>query len=328
MKTGFYKSLPLISVIVPCYKVEQYLPKCIDSILLQTYNNLEIFLVDDGSPDRSGEICDEYAKKDSRIEVIHKSNGGLSDARNVAIDQMTGEYVTFIDSDDYVALDHVEVLYELILKHNVQMAVTLPLPFYEGDKPLRDIKEGKKEISFDKDSALINMFYQRDFDTSAWGKLYHRSLFTDGVRYPKAWLYEDLPTTYKLIERCDRIIFLEYKSYYYLLRKNSIEGSSFKPQKYTDCVTIIEQLLEDSLMMSASVRKALDSRIVSFAFHVLLDVPKTEKEMRRTLLGYIKPRRCGVMFDGKARWKTRVACLLTFFGMWLVDRLAHKGKSR
>ena len=104
---------PLISVIVPCYNVEEYLPKCIESILNQTYRNLEILLVDDGSPDNCGRICDEYAAKDSRIRIIHKKNGGLSDARNAALDVMTGEYVTFIDSDDYVSDDYVEYLYKL-----------------------------------------------------------------------------------------------------------------------------------------------------------------------------------------------------------------------
>lgn len=105
---------PLISVIVPCYNVEEYLPKCIESILNQTYRNLEILLVDDGSPDNCGRICDEYAAKDSRIRIIHKKNGGLSDARNAALDVMTGEYVTFIDSDDYVSDDYVEYLYKII----------------------------------------------------------------------------------------------------------------------------------------------------------------------------------------------------------------------
>lgn len=328
MKKDFYKSLPLISVIVPCYKVEQYLPKCIDSILLQTYNNLEFFLVDDGSPDRSGEICDEYAKKDSRIKVIHKSNGGLSDARNVAIDQMTGEYVTFIDSDDYVASDYVEVLYELILKYNVQMAVTLPLSFYEGDKPLRDIKAGKKEISFDKDSALINMFYQRIFDTAAWGKMYHRSLFSDGIRYPKGWLYEDLPTTYRLLLKCDYIAFGNYRSYFYRIRNTSIEGSPFKPLKYESCMKIIRQLEADRVRMPERVRRALDCRIVSFTFHILLEIPQEEKEMCRCLLEVIRRKRKRVLLDGKARKKARAACLLSFLGMRLVNLFAGYGKSR
>ena len=114
---------PLISVIVPVYKVENYLDKCVESILVQTYKNLEILLVDDGSPDRCGEMCDEYAKADSRIKVVHKKNGGLSDARNVALDAMTGEYVAFVDSDDTIAKDYIEVLYGLIEKCQAQMSV-------------------------------------------------------------------------------------------------------------------------------------------------------------------------------------------------------------
>lgn len=115
---------PLISVIVPCYNVEEYLPKCIESILNQTYRNLEILLVDDGSPDNCGRICDEYAAKDSRIRIIHKKNGGLSDARNAALDVMTGEYVTFIDSDDYVSDDYVEYLYKIIKESGVKLSVS------------------------------------------------------------------------------------------------------------------------------------------------------------------------------------------------------------
>lgn len=117
------KNLPLISVIVPIYNVEQFLPKCIDSILVQTYKNIEILLVDDGSPDRCGEICDEYAQKDKRIRVIHKPNGGLSDARNAALDLMQGEWVTCVDSDDFITPDYLETLYGLCNKYNCKMSV-------------------------------------------------------------------------------------------------------------------------------------------------------------------------------------------------------------
>ena len=123
---------PLISVIVPCYNVEEYLPKCVESVLNQTYRNLEILLVDDGSPDRCGEICDGYATVDSRVKVIHKENGGLSDARNVALDVMKGEYVTFVDSDDYVAEDYVEYLYKLIEENGVKLSVSCYQEFKDG----------------------------------------------------------------------------------------------------------------------------------------------------------------------------------------------------
>ena len=318
---------PLISVIVPCYNVEEYLPKCIESILSQTYRNLELFLVDDGSPDRSGEICDEYAVRDKRIKVIHKENGGLSDARNAALDVMTGEYVTFVDSDDYVAPDYVELLYKLIAENDVRLSVTGFRTFAEntspeiGNYPVTERVLGTVE-------ALTEMFYQRAFDTSAWAKMYHRSLFSDGIRYPKGWLYEDLSVTYRLMMKCDRIAFGDYRSYFYLLRDTSIEGAPFKPPKYESCVKIIRELEADKAKMPRQVQRALDCRIVSFAFHILSEVPQEEKEMRRRLAAIIKHRRIQVLLDGKARKKARMACLLSMGGMWPFYLLARYGKLR
>ena len=318
---------PLISIIVPCYKVEQYLPKCVDSILNQAYSNLEIFLVDDGSPDKSGEICDEYAKQDKRIKVIHKENGGLSDARNVALDVATGEYIVFVDSDDYCALDYVETLYRLVSENDAQLGVTWHMCFDEGTEPMADTHDGKTLNVFTAEQALQSMFYQKEFDTAAWAKIYHRSLF-EGIRYPKGWLFEDLPTTYRLMAKCKRVAFTNYMSYYYLIRKNSIEGAPFKPAKYESCMKIVNQLKQDRAQMPLKIQKAMDCRIVSLLFHILLDVPKAQKKKRDTLLSEIKQLRWGVLFDTKARKKARVACALTFFGLKAVDMLAAKGKSR
>ena len=194
---------PLISVIVPCYNVEEYLPKCIESILNQTYRNLEILLVDDGSPDNCGRICDEYAAKDSRIRIIHKKNGGLSDARNAALDVMTGEYVTFIDSDDYVSDDYVEYLYKIIKESGVKLSVSSYQTFVDDSSAEICTNNPLFVKIVHTNDALTGMFYQQIFDTSAWAKMYHRSLFSDGIRYPKGWLYEDLPTTYRLMMKCD-----------------------------------------------------------------------------------------------------------------------------
>lgn len=318
---------PLISVIVPCYNVEEYLPKCIESILSQTYKNLEILLVDDGSPDNSGRICDEYAIRDSRITVIHKENGGLSDARNVALDVMKGEYVTFIDSDDYVADDYVEILYGLIAEHGVQMSVVWHQTFADGTVPSACHEPVSEHILCGWE-ALEGMFYQRTFDTAAWAKMYHCSLFSDGVRYPEGWLYEDLPTTYRLMMKCNRIAFSNCRSYFYRIRRTSIEGAPFKPLKYESCVNIINRLEADKARMPERVQRALDCRIVSFAFHILLEVPREEKEMRRSLLKVIRRKRKRVLLDRKARKKARLACLLSMGGMWAVSRMAVYGKSR
>lgn len=319
---------PLITIIIPCYNVEQYLPKCIDSILTQSYTNLEIILVDDGSPDNCGAICDNYAKRDSRIRVIHKTNGGLSDARNTAIDTSRGDYITFIDSDDFIAPDYVECLYNLIKRYNAQIAITTFYWFYEKDTPiLSNIKKGKQPKVLTRDEALTEMFYQKSFDTAACGKLYLRSLF-ENVRYPKGLLYEDLATTYRLINKCSKVAFVDYKSYFYLLRNNSIEGSPFKPLKYHSLETIVHQLEKDKSKMGENVQKALSSRIISLAFHVLLDVPKNELSIRHSIFKIIKKYRSIVIYDKQSRKKARIACLLSYFGLFFIDILAKKGKSR
>lgn len=318
---------PLISIIVPIYNVEAYLAKCINSIISQTYGNLEIFLVDDGSPDRCGLICDEYAKQDARIKVIHKKNGGLSDARNVAIDVAKGEYITFVDSDDYVANDYVESLYKLIVENDAQMSITRCIPFFEGTTPVH-IRQTKITKVFNTYNALISLFYQKDFDNAAWAKMYHCSLFKSDIRYPKGWLYEDLPTTYKLMMLCNKIAFSSYENYYYLLRKDSIEGAPFKPQKYECCIKIIRQFEENKKKMLPAIQKSVDCRIVSFAFHILLEIPKEQIEMRTNLLDIIKRYRIRILLDSCARRKTRIACLLSLGGLFFIDLMANYGKSR
>ena len=318
---------PLISIIVPCYNVEKYLPKCVESILAQTYKNLEIFLVDDGSPDRCGEICDKYATKDSRIKVIHKENGGLSDARNVAIDVAQGEYITFVDSDDYVAEDYVAVLYKLITENDCQMSVCWYRAFKEGTEPTTTVFNEQDVTVLGRDEALKSMFYQKTFDTAAWAKMYHRSLF-ECIRYPKGWLFEDLPTTYLLIKKCKKVAFSHYMSYYYLLRNGSIEGEPFNIKKYDSCVKIISQLKHDKNEFPHNIQKALNCRMVSFLFHILLDVPLEQTAMRKNLLGEIKQIRWSVLLDMKARKKARFACLFTLGGLGLVNQFASLGRSR
>lgn len=320
---------PLISVIIPCYKVENYLPKCINSIIKQTYRNLEIFLVDDGSPDNCGQICDKYAKQDTRIKVIHKKNGGLSDARNVAIDIVKGEYITFVDSDDYVANDYVESLYKLIVENDAQMSITRCIPFVEGTQPVNvNTRQSGKVKVLDVNDALVSLFYQKDFDNAAWAKMYHCSLFKSGIRYPKGWLYEDLPTTYRLIMMCNKVVFNSYENYYYLLRKDSIEGAPFKLQKYECCIKIIRKLEREREYMLPAIQKGMDCRVVSFAFHILLEIPKKQKEMRTNLFYIIKRYRTRVLFDGCARKKTRMACLLSFGGLSFINLMANYGRSR
>ncbi len=316
---------PLVSVIVPCYNVEQYLPKCVDSILCQTYRNLEVWLVDDGSPDRCGEICDEYAKKDSRVRVIHKENGGLADARNVALDVMTGEYVVCVDSDDFISPTHIEGLYRLIEKHGADASVNTSCHFPEGTTPHPAKKKEEVVVFASGLKAVEAMFYQEMFDTSAWGKMYRADLF-DGVRYPKGLLFEDLPTTYRLLMKAGRVAFNDEQSYFYLLRSNSIEGAAFSPHKLDSGLQLMALMDRDRDKLLPII-KSYDCRMVSFVFHLLLQMPEGY-EHRKDFEERIRRVRWEVLTDGRARKHTRIACLLTYISFGLVQRIFNKVKIR
>ncbi|OYP01274.1 hypothetical protein CG709_11290, partial [Lachnotalea glycerini] len=156
---------PLISVIVPIYNVEKYIHRCLDSILRQTYKNLEIILIDDGSTDQSANICEEYKKKDERIQCIHKINGGLSEARNVGMRHATGIYMTFIDGDDYIALDYVEYLFSLLSKYAADIAVCNYQKVLENQNIID--QEREKVIILLGDEGLENLLYQKYYTMSA-----------------------------------------------------------------------------------------------------------------------------------------------------------------
>lgn len=316
---------PLVSVIVPCYNVEQYLPKCIDSILNQTYKNLEVWLVDDGSPDKCGAICDEYAKKDTRIKVIHKKNGGLADARNVALDVMTGEYVVCVDSDDYISPTHIEGLYHLIEKYGADVSVNNSCNFLEGTIP-HPAKNVEKDIVFEAGLKAVEvMFYQEMFDTCAWGKMYKADLF-DGIRYPKGLLFEDLPTTYRLLLKANKVAFNEEQSYFYLLRSNSIEGAAFSPHKLDSGLQLMA-LMDKEKDKLHPIIKSYNCRMASFIFHLLLQMPEGYVH-RKDFEERIKKIRWSVLTDIRARKNARLACLLSFVGFGLVQSVFNRVKKR
>lgn len=311
---------PLISIIVPVYNVEAYLAKCVDSILAQTYTNLEIILVNDGSSDGCGRICDEYAKQDKRIKVIHKQNGGLSDARNVAIDVATGEFITFIDSDDYVTDDYIMTLYSLIEKYECKVSIALYNTFVEGSKP-KVVNRVYREDCQTNIKAIEEMFYQEKYDTASWAKLYHSSLFATGIRYPKGIVYEDLATTYLLIFQSDKVAFCNRRIYNYLLRRDSIEGSSFSSKKMDSALKVCE-LMESHLDILGKVIQAYQCRMMSFFFHLLLKMPDGY-EHRNMLYKRIKAIRWSVLCNSRARKKARVASLLSYLGLGSVKGVFH-----
>lgn len=228
--------MDLISIIIPVYNVEQYLPDCIESVINQSYQNLQIILVDDGSLDKCPKICDEYACKDHRIEVIHKENGGLSDARNAGIYQACGKYISFVDSDDMIATDMISVLYEKITQNKSDISVCQRSHIDETGKTLESSRTVLFEdyvVSGNKD-CMHDFMSSRRIDTVAWGKLYRMDLFQD-IRYPKGRYHEDVFTTYRLVAKANVIAVSGEKKYYYRVRNASITQSSFS-SKHLDAV--------------------------------------------------------------------------------------------
>ena len=209
----------LISIIIPVYKVEKYLKKCIESVLNQTYTNLQIILVDDGSPDNCGKICDEYAKKDSRIEVIHKANGGLSDARNVGISKAKGRYIGFVDSDDYIKENMYEILLNLIKKYDADVSICNLYDVIDGNEYIRNKENGIREYS--RLDILKEVLLDKNIQSYAWNKLYKKELF-DEVKYPIGKKYEDIGTTFYIFEKCNKIVVTSEPEYYYLKRSDSL----------------------------------------------------------------------------------------------------------
>lgn len=237
--------MPQISVIVPVYNVEQYLSRCLDSIINQTYRNFEVILVDDGSPDKCPEICDYYALQDNRIKVIHKENGGLADARNEGIRASSGEFITFIDSDDFVSFRYLEVLLDGITRHNADIIIA-KFQRFESKNNIKnfviidDWKLLSKEDVFQKYTSL-NTSEAMPFISSC-NKLYKRSLFDD-IEYPKGFYYEDAYTSYKLLDKAKTIVVTSNQLYFYFINPESIMGQSFN-NKHLEMIDAFQQAIQ------------------------------------------------------------------------------------
>lgn len=230
---------PLISVIIPIYKAEKYIEKCVRCVMSQTYQNLEIILVDDGSPDESGAICETLAKEDARIRVIHKENGGAATARNAGLDIMTGEYIAFVDADDYMEANYIESLYCILSEHQAQVAICGFKTIDEGGNVVAIDNLHRKEITEEAVSA-IQVFSGNDIilqdlqghweHVAPWGKLYQADLF-EGVRYPKWPAYEDEPVFIRVFDKVEKAVASKEKLYYYVQHAGSLMNTAYSEKQ-------------------------------------------------------------------------------------------------
>lgn len=218
----------LISIIVPVYNVESYLKFCIDSLISQTYKNIEIILVNDGSTDRSKKICEDYANQDNRIILINQKNKGLSGARNTGVKNCNGEYLTFVDSDDYIDKDYIECLYNMI-DSNIKISMC-QLDVATNYNTKNNICDNYDKAVISKRNFFLNSLSDNRY-LSSCGKLFHISLF-DNVIFPEGKLHEDIYVLGEIISKVDYIAFINNKKYFYIKRGNSITTNRFNEKKF------------------------------------------------------------------------------------------------
>lgn len=236
----------LVSIVIPIYKVEQYLPRCLESVIAQSYDNLEIILVDDGSPDNCPDICDQYARNDNRIKVIHKTNGGLSSARNAGISASNGLYICFIDSDDFVSSNYVKRLVELLEENQCDISVCRYISFNNlsrEDDLMMAVQKNMKVSIYQGTNHIMNQFFNKNCGISviAWNKMYKKCLF-EGISFPDGRNYEDEATTYKLFYKSKSVIYTNESLYYYFQRSDSIMGS-LMTERNLDAFISLEEVI-------------------------------------------------------------------------------------
>ena len=288
-----------ITVIVPVYNVENYLRKCLDSIITQTYKNIEIIVVNDGSTDASGQICQEYAQKDNRIIYIEKENGGLSDARNVGLDKMTGSYVTFIDSDDWIEQDYIETLYKKIVEYQADIAVGNYYSYNEDEETyyFHIYGDSYYEKIYDNISIFENLYESQEMKSfaliSAWGKLYKAKLF-DYLRFEKGKLGEDGYFNQKMYLSVNKVVYLNKGLYAYRQRSGSITKTWTEKWMHalvdamSERITLLANMAYPLEKHLAVYRQMLEVSLANGQASGLSDTATyKEFEMKRTLLNQL-----------------------------------------
>ncbi len=271
-----------ISVIIPVYNVEKYLDKCVQSVINQTYKSLEIILVDDGSTDKSGVLCDEYAKKDERIKVIHKSNGGLSSARNKGLDIASGEYIFFLDSDDFLSLTALEKMVKFFEPHKVEIVACLDKRF--TCENVTGEKKGE-ELYFTQEEMLKGTFKQNEnYFIISCAKLYKKSLF-DGLRFTEGVVHEDEFICHKIYAKTEKTALIQEEFYFYRVNPESITGVKYNPKRWQYLLALkdrLDFLNEKNYSFCQDFALYFAYRCIDLYFEIPNNLPQ-KKEIRKKI---------------------------------------------
>ena len=306
--------MPEISVIIPAYNVEKYLEKCMESVLGQRFNDFEILLIDDGAKDRTPQICDKYASLDTRVKVYHKENGGLSDARNYGLDRMSGRYVTFIDSDDYVDLNYLGYMFDLIKEKKAQIAIVQGQVLLEKEKPL-EIKETEEKVIKAEDAVRM-MLLRREATHTSWGKLYDATLWKK-IRFPKGQNYEDYATTYCVFAQANVVAYSNAGLYFYIQRKGSImhDTCSLKTLSVLDVSDAVSEFMK--FQWPDCKEEILDLQVHTYLknLQLILNTGKNAfPEYQNRIMQFIKKNQFKVLFGKKFPRNDKIKVLSLMMG--------------
>ena len=301
-----------VSIIIPVYNAEKYLRQCVESVLSQTFKDWELILVDDGSKDASNEICREYALKDKRIRVIEKANGGLSSARNAALDFAAGEYIFFLDADDELYPHSIQHLYDIAQSYSV--AIVAGREVYETSKPEYDFIATTPEI-VKAEQHLKSVWYQKSgTDNSACWKLFKRSLFDD-LRFYDGW-FEDLEIFHKILFKADKLAISDSVVYFYRKHSESFINSWSAGRR--EIVKVTEGIVNQMRHSYPGLVKAAEHRHFSASFNLLIALVRnrpSEREAIRQNYATIKALRSQILTDPNSRMKNRAGALMSYLGL-------------
>lgn len=316
-----FEKKPLISVIIPVYNVFPYLKICVESVLKQTYSELEVILVDDGSTDQSGVLCDEFAETDQRIRVLHCENQGVSVARNSGLEIMTGEYVAFVDSDDFIAEEYLQILYDRLIQDDTDMVVAGYQKFSDGKTP--DMNDDSRGHWIYNQEQVKKLMLGRKLPMYTHGKLYKADLFRD-IRFPIGRLYEDFIMTWEILKKIDSVSVVKKKMYFYRQREGSIVNSIFLPNRM-DFIYFTEKVFDETVNDPAIHVIAGSRCFFSVADNYALEIgryPEIEKELREKIIKY----RSYVLKDEMAGMVLKVLAVISYVSPVLVKWLGKMYK--
>lgn len=312
-----------ISVIIPAFNVEKYIENCLESIITQKHKDLEIIVVNDGSTDNTPQIIKKFSKEDSRIVVIDKPNGGLSSARNAGLDVATGDYIGFVDGDDYIHEEMYQKLYHLCEENECDIAVCGYVRKYSNREAFSN---SKKVLQYSSQEALAELISSIGLHDYAWDKLYKKELF-ENIRYPIGKMYEDVFTTYKLFYKAKKVVSLDEPLYYYIQRDGSILRKGFSEKQFhqLEALEEIKRFLSEKHI--THYNDVLEARILNVKCRMLFDI-SAGNELNKTsqhidtamfLAKSIRPKSMNNLFNKRITLMSKVIIVLSLPGYWFIQ---------